>query len=94
MLQIAQLHESILEALERGETKRTAHLLREHSLGFAAQLEALQESASQHPDRGGPKVYRGEGFGASSDGRSSLKGHAGRADRVKQIGDSKPRARR
>ena len=38
MVQIAQLHEPILEALERGDAKRAAQLLREHSLGFAAQV--------------------------------------------------------
>jgi DNA-binding GntR family transcriptional regulator len=55
MVQIAQLHEPILEALERGETKRAAHLLREHSLEFAAQMEALREGATQRPNRVAPK---------------------------------------
>jgi hypothetical protein len=36
MVEIAKLHESILVALERGDAKRAAELLREHSLGFAA----------------------------------------------------------
>jgi DNA-binding GntR family transcriptional regulator len=40
MVQIAQLHEPILEALERGDAKRATQLLREHSLGFAAQVRA------------------------------------------------------
>ena len=40
MVQIAQLHEPIVEALERGDAKRAAQLLREHSLGFAAQVGA------------------------------------------------------
>jgi DNA-binding GntR family transcriptional regulator len=93
MAQIAQLHEPILEALEHGETKRAAHLLREHSLEFAAQMEALREGATQQPNKGRPQVYRGEGFEPSPDGRTSLKGHAKRADRLKQIRDSKPRAR-
>jgi DNA-binding GntR family transcriptional regulator len=48
MVQIAQLHEPILEALERGDAKRAAQLLREHSLGFAAQVGAPhQELALQ-----------------------------------------------
>jgi DNA-binding GntR family transcriptional regulator len=33
MVQIAQLHEPILDALERGETKRAAQLLRENLSG-------------------------------------------------------------
>jgi hypothetical protein len=33
---------------------------------------------------GDPKVYRSEGFGVSSDRRSPLKGHAEKADPVKQ----------
>jgi DNA-binding GntR family transcriptional regulator len=90
MVQIAQLHEPIVDALERGETKRAALLLREHSLGFAAQLEALRESVTQRSNRTGPTVSEGEGFGASSDGRSRRKSRGGRADRVKRIGDSKP----
>ena len=40
MVQMAQLHEPILEALERGDAKRAARLLRGHSLGFAAQVGA------------------------------------------------------
>jgi hypothetical protein len=40
MVQMAQLHEPILEALERGDAKRAAQLLRGHSLGFAAQVGA------------------------------------------------------
>ncbi len=38
MVQIAKLHEPIVEAFERGDAKLAAKLLREHSLGFAAQL--------------------------------------------------------
>jgi DNA-binding GntR family transcriptional regulator len=43
MVQMAQLHEPILEALERGDAKRAAQLLREHSLGFAAQVGAPRQ---------------------------------------------------
>src|SRR5260370_4802099 len=38
MVQIAKLHEPIVEAFERGDAKLAANLLREHSLGFAPQL--------------------------------------------------------
>ncbi len=38
MVQIEKLHEPIVEAFERGDAKLAAKLLREHSLGFAAQL--------------------------------------------------------
>jgi DNA-binding GntR family transcriptional regulator len=93
MVQIAQLHEPILDALESGETKRAAQLLREHSLGFAAQMEALRQGATQPPNRSGPQIYRGESSEVSLDGRSSLKGH-GRAGRPKPAADFKPRARR
>ena len=38
MAQIAELHEPIVDACERGDAKLAARLLREHSLGFAAQV--------------------------------------------------------
>ena len=38
MVQVVQLHEPIVESLERGDAKRAAQLLRSHSLGFAAQV--------------------------------------------------------
>ena len=95
MVQIAKLHEPILEALERGETKRAAQLLREHSLEFAAQMEALREVATQQPNRGGSQAYRDERLATSSDGqRSQPGGRAMRDDRAERIGDPKPRARR
>jgi DNA-binding GntR family transcriptional regulator len=94
MEQIAQLHEPILAALERGETERAAQLLREHSLGFAAQLGAARESAPPQPARGGLQVYADEGRTPSSAGRQSRAGHPRRADRAKRIGNPKPRARR
>ena len=94
MVQIAQLHEPILSALERGETKRAAQLLREHSLGFAAQMEAPGEGATQQSNRGVPQVYRDERLAPSSDARRSQAGHARRVDRAKRIGNPEPRARR
>jgi DNA-binding GntR family transcriptional regulator len=94
MVQIAQLHEPILDALERGETKRAARLLREHSLEFAAQMEAFREGATQQPDGGGPQVYRAKRPGSSSDGRHFQAGRGSRVDRPERIGDPKPRARR
>jgi FCD domain len=93
MVQVAQLHEPILDALERGETKRAAQLLREHSLGFAAQIEARREGAIEPPDRGRPQVYRDERPAPASDGRRSQTGRARRVDRATRIGDPKPRAR-
>jgi DNA-binding GntR family transcriptional regulator len=80
MVQVAQLHEPILEALERGDGKRAAQLLREHSLGFAAQLRA-QESA-QYPETGGFAVHRGEATTSSSDGQQFQAGR--RAARVRR----------
>ena len=43
MVQVAQLHEPIVDALERGDAKRAAQLLRSHSLGFAAQVGAPRQ---------------------------------------------------
>jgi DNA-binding GntR family transcriptional regulator len=40
MVQIAKLHEPIVDAFERGDAKRAARLLRDHSLGFAAEIES------------------------------------------------------
>jgi DNA-binding GntR family transcriptional regulator len=80
MVQVAQLHEPILEALERGDGKRAAQLLREHSLAFAAQLRA-QESA-QYPETGGFAVHRGEATTSSSDGQQFQAGR--RAARVRR----------
>lgn len=42
MVQVAQLHEPIVDALESGDPKR-AQLLRSHSLGFAAQVGAPRQ---------------------------------------------------
>ncbi len=39
MLQIAKLHEPIIDAFEKGDAKLAAKLLREHSLAFAAEVE-------------------------------------------------------
>ena len=55
MVQIAQLHEPIVEALERGDAKRAAQLLREHSLGFAAQVGAPHQDLALQ----GRKIRRG-----------------------------------
>jgi DNA-binding GntR family transcriptional regulator len=93
MVQIAQLHEPILDALERGETKRAAQLLREHSLEFAAQMEALREGATQQPNRGGSQVYRDKRPASSSGGRRFQADRDRRVGRAEQIGDPK-RARR
>lgn len=38
MVQIAKLHEPIVEAFEKGDAKLAAKLLREHSLAFAAEV--------------------------------------------------------
>ena len=43
MVQVAQLHEPIVDALESGDPKRAAQLLRSHSLGFAAQVGAPRQ---------------------------------------------------
>jgi DNA-binding GntR family transcriptional regulator len=94
MVRIAQLHEPIVDALERGETKQAAQLLREHSLGFAAQMEALREGGVQQPNKGGRRAHRDQGLVSVSDGCRSPAGGAGRADRAKRIADAKPRARR
>ena len=51
MVQIAQLHEPILEALERGDGKRAAQLLRAHSLGFAAQVGAPRQASAQQVEQ-------------------------------------------
>jgi DNA-binding GntR family transcriptional regulator len=40
MVQIAKLHQPIIEAFENGDAKRAAKLLRDHSLGFAAEIES------------------------------------------------------
>jgi hypothetical protein len=42
---IAKLHEPIVEAFERGDGKLAARLLREHSLGFAAQVGTHRKSS-------------------------------------------------
>jgi DNA-binding GntR family transcriptional regulator len=49
MVRIAQLHEPILEALEHGDGKRAGQLLREHSLGFAAQVGATRQKSAPYP---------------------------------------------
>jgi DNA-binding GntR family transcriptional regulator len=49
MVQIAKLHEPIVEAFERGDAKLAAKLLREHSLGFAAQVDPRRNSSSREP---------------------------------------------
>jgi DNA-binding GntR family transcriptional regulator len=41
MVQVAKLHKPIVDALEQGNAKLAAKLLREHSLGFAAQVGPL-----------------------------------------------------
>jgi DNA-binding GntR family transcriptional regulator len=46
MVEIAKLHEPIVEAFERGDGKLAARLLREHSLGFAAQVGTHRKSSS------------------------------------------------
>jgi DNA-binding GntR family transcriptional regulator len=93
MVQIAQLHEPILNALEHGEIKRAAQLLREHSLGFAAKMAATREGATQQPDRSGPQVHRDELPALSSDGRRSQAANIRRVERAKRNGNPKPRAR-
>jgi DNA-binding GntR family transcriptional regulator len=40
MVRMAKLHQPIIEAFENGETKRAAKLLRDHSIGFAAEVES------------------------------------------------------
>ena len=59
MVQIAQLHEPILEALERGDAKRAAQLLREHSLDFAAQVGTPRQDLMLQ----GRKIRRVDSFG-------------------------------
>lgn len=83
MVQLAQLHEPILEALEGGDAKRAAQLLRGHSLGFAAQVGAPRQEPAQYPEAGGLVVHRGEGRTSSSDRQQSGPGR--RAGRVKRI---------
>ena len=51
MVEIAKLHEPILAALESGDAKRAARLLREHSLGFAAQLGGSRPESAPHPEK-------------------------------------------
>jgi DNA-binding GntR family transcriptional regulator len=48
MVQIAKLHEPIIDALEKGDAKLAARLLREHSLGFAAQIGAESRDLHLH----------------------------------------------
>ena len=95
LVQIAKMHEPIVDAFERGETKRAAQLLRQHSLEFAAQMEAVREGGTQQPNKGGSQGYRDERLATSSDGqRSEAGGRVRRVVRVRRIGDPKPRARR
>ena len=89
MVQVAQLHEPILEALERGDAKRAAQLLRGHSLGFAAQVGAPRQESAQYAETGGLAVPWGEGTTSSSDGQQFRAGR--RAGRVKRTGDPNQR---
>jgi DNA-binding GntR family transcriptional regulator len=89
MVEIAKLHEPILVALERGDAKRAAELLREHSLGFAAQVGAPRQESLEPAEKGGFAFGWGESTTSSSDGQRVRPVAGGRASRVKRTGDPK-----
>jgi DNA-binding GntR family transcriptional regulator len=67
MVQIAKLHEPIVDAFERGDAKLAARLLREHSLGFAAQVETSRQELTVQ----GRKISRVPG-GAMADSQEKI----------------------
>jgi DNA-binding GntR family transcriptional regulator len=89
MVEIAKLHEPILVALERGDAKRAAQLLREHSLGFAGQMGAPRQEFLEPAEKGDLAVGRGENSNYSTDRQRVRSVAGGRAGRFKRTGDPK-----
>ena len=89
MVQVAQVHEPILEALERGDGKRAGSSCGDIRWDLPPRWELPRQESVQYPETGGFAAYWGEVTTSSSDGQQFRAG--GRAGRVKRTGDPNQR---